>query len=270
MLKQETIQKIEKLLKITGLAEAIKDEAETDITIDDKLSIFSEEEVTTLKSNSYKEGKKAGVEMEVDDIKKELGLEFTGKTVKGLITAHKEHVIKEANITPNEKVKELETKLQTVQKTVQDQEKLLADKDNEVVSTKVNTELYKHIPAPKEDGPAFDQDDIIYKMRREGYDFKLEGGKVIPYKDGNKLTDKLSNDLPVKDVVSTFLKEKKLIASDTPITGGRGGGDKRPAGKPGSVTDIKKEFEAQGKSTLGSEFNAAVQEAAKDPDFKME
>lgn len=270
MLKQETIQKIESLLKIKGLAEAITSTEEVDLSIDDKLTAFTEEEVQTLKSNSYKDGKKAGVEMEVDDLKKEMGLEFQGKTVKGLAEALKKKTLEDAKIEPNEKVKELEGKLTTAQKAVQELEGRIVEKENEVASTKVNTELYKYIPAPKEDGPAIDQDDIIFKMKREGYEFKLEDGKVVPYKAGVKITDKVGNDLAPKDVVEGFLKEKKLISAEPTVPGGRGGGDKKPSGKAGSVSELKKDFEAQGKNVQGQEFAQAVQEAAKDPEFKME
>lgn len=271
MLSPSLIQKIESLLKIKGLEAAIKDEKEVDIAIDEKLSTFTEEEIQTLKSNSYKDGKKAGVEMEVDELKKEMGLEFQGKTVKGLSDAIKKKTLEEAKIEPAEKVKELEQKLSTAQNTVKELEGKIAEKDNEVASTKVNTELYKYIPPPKEDGPAIDQDDIIYKMKREGLEFKFENGKIIPYKNGQKLTDKVGNDLAPKEVVEGFLKEKKLIAEPAPTPGGRGAGDQKPTGKPGSVSELKKQFEAQGKNVQGQEFMVAVEAAAKDnPEFKME
>jgi hypothetical protein len=270
MLKQDTINKLAALAKVKpeDLTAAIKAEAETDVTIDEKLTVFSEDEVQALKSNSYKDGKKAGVEMEVDDIKKELGLEFTGKTVKGLIEAHKTHVIKEAKIEPGERVKELETKLSTIQETVKTYEKQLTEKSLEVESTKVKTDLYRYIPQPSEEGPALDQDDIINLMKNKGYEFKLEEGKTVAYKGGAKVIDNVGNNIAPKDVVQGFLKESKLVASETPIVGGRGGGDKKPPAKAGSVGELKKQFEVQGKSTLGQEFSSAFAEAAKDPEFK--
>src|SRR5687768_14504869 len=63
-LKKEVLQKIATILKVkdTDLEAAIKDEKEVDITIDEKLQSFTEPELTVLKSNSYNDGKKAGVE----------------------------------------------------------------------------------------------------------------------------------------------------------------------------------------------------------------
>lgn len=270
MLKQDTIQKIEQLLKIKGLAEAIKAEAEIDVVIDDKLHIFTDDEVQTLKSNSYKDGKKAGVEMEVDDLKKELGLEFQGKTVKGLTEAFKKKVLDDAKIEPAQKVKELEEKVTTLQNTVKDYEGKLSEKDKEVEGVKITNEIFQHIPEFGENAPALGKNEVWQLMKSNGYDAKLENGKTVFYKDGKQLQDKTANALPSKDVVELFLKEKKLVVEPhTP--GGRGGGDKTPLSKAGSLSDIKKDFEGKGKSVLGQEFADAVAAAAKDnPDFKME
>jgi ribosomal protein S13 len=271
MLKQDTIQKIEQLLKITGLAEAIKNESEVDVTIDDKLHIFTDDEIQTLKSNSYKDGKKAGVEMEVDDLKKEFGLEFQGKTVKGLTEAYKKKILDDAKIEPAKQVQELQEKLNTVQNSYKELEGKYKEKETEVETTIIKTDLFKYIPAPTEEGPALDQEDIVNLMKVKGYDFKRENGKVVAYKGGNKVTDKLGNDIEVKAVVDGFLKESKLRASEPPVPGGRGGSDKTPPAKAGSLSEIKKQFEAQGKSTLGQEFADAVAAAAKDnADFKMQ
>jgi hypothetical protein len=113
------------------------------------------------------------------------------------------------------------------------------------------------------------QDEIIQLMRINGYDFKREEGKLVPYKDGKKLTDKLGEALPVKDVTTGFMKEKKIITEEAG-PGGRGGGDKTPTGKAGKLSELKKTFAEQGKSTLGQEFSEAVAAAAKDnPEFDM-
>jgi hypothetical protein len=187
----------------------------------------------------------------------------------GLLNAYKNKILADAKIEPAEKVKELEQKLSTLQKTVGEYEQTLAAKDSEVTSVKINTELYKHIPAPKEDGPALDQDDIIDMMRRKGYDYKLEGGKVVVYKDGQKMTDKVGNDLGAKDVVESFLKERKLITEAAPLPTGRGAGDGKQTTVFTKFSEVKSHFEAQGKSINGEEFMNKVNELAKSPDFKM-
>jgi ribosomal protein S13 len=263
MLKQETIQKIENLLKIKGLSEAIKAEAETDIEIPE-LSIYDATELETLKNNEYKNGKEKGVEMAVKDAKEKLGLDFQGKSIDGLLNSYQKKVLEDAKIEPAQKVQELNEKLTTLQNTVKEYETKLAEKDSEVEKTIVNTELYKHIPAPKEDGPAIDQEDIIYKMKREGYEFKREGEKVVAYKNGNKVTNKMSEDLPVKDVVESFLKEKKLFATPQPTPTGRGGQDTKATLKATKLSELKAQYQAEGKSLIGQEFMQAAQQHAKE------
>lgn len=271
MLKQETINKLATLAKIKpeDLLSAIKAEAETDLTIDDKLTVYTEDEVQTLKSNSYKDGKKAGVEMEVDDLKKELGLDFQGKTVKGLVEASQKKALADAKIEPEKKVQELNEKVSTLQNTVKEYETKLSQKDQEVTGVKINGELYKHIPQFGDNAPALAADEVITLMKANGYEFKLEEGKIIPYKDGKQLQDKTANPLAPKDVVTSFLQEKKLITEGTTI-GGRGGDDKRPAAKAGKLSELKKQFTEQGKSLQGIEFSQAVEAATKDnPEFDM-
>jgi hypothetical protein len=266
MLKQDTINKLAVLAKIKpeDLLAAIKAEAETDITIDDKLTVFSEDEVTTLKDNEYKRGKTVGVEMAVKDTKEKLGLEFQGKTVEGLVEAANKKAIADAKVNPDQKVVELTEKITTLQKTVGDQEKQLQAKEAEVTGVKVKGELYKHIPQAGENDPAVGADDVIQLMMASGYEFKFEEGKLIPYKDGKQLQDKTANALPADSVVKDFVKEKKLRSEGPGVPGGRGGQDNKPPTAFSKLSDVKKSFEAQNKSVLGQEFSEAVQKAATD------
>jgi len=271
MLKKETLKQIATLLKIKedDFEKAIKDSNEVDIVIDDKLTTFTEEEQTTLKKNSYEEGKKAGVEMEIKSAKEKHGLEFQGKSIDGLLEAKGKKVLADAKIEPSEKVKELEGKIKILETTVANQDKKLADKETEVAGIRTNSELYRHIPLADEKGVQYTQDEVIGLMKINGYDFKTKDGKTIATKSGADLVDKVGNPIPVKDVVQGFMKEKKYITEKTP-DGGRGGGDKNPPTAFGKLSELKKSFETQGKSLLGEEFNKAVQDAVKaDTNFDM-
>jgi hypothetical protein len=264
-LKKEAIQKIATFLKIkdTDLETAIKDEKEVDISIPEKLSTFTDDEVQTLKTNEYKSGKEAGVEMAVKDAKEKLGLNFTGKSIDGLVEAATKKALDDAKIAPDAKVEELQTKITTLQGTVKEYETKLAEKETEVSGIKLNGELYKHIPKPGENGPALGADAVIMLMKAEGFEFKQENGAVVAYKGGKAVIDKLSNNLPVNEVISGFMKEKKLISEEA-APGGRGGGDKLPSGKAMKLSELKKQFADQGKSLLGEEFSQAVAQASKD------
>jgi hypothetical protein len=262
-LKKEAITMIAKLTKIKAedLEAAIKDEKEVDITIDDKLVTFSDEEQKTLKSNSYEEGKKAGVEISVKEVKEELKLEFQGKSIKGLVEAAQKKAIDDAKISPDKKVTELQEKVNTLQATVVDQEKKLQEKDGEVSNIRLNTELTKNVPA----GTTLEADEIISIMRLKGYDFQLKEGKLVALKDGKVMQDKVANAIPVKDVIGEFVKERKLSSAGDPPPGGRGGGGTPPPpAKFNTLSELKKNFTDQGKSLNGMEFMDAVEAAVKD------
>lgn len=267
MLSAKTVKLISSFLKIKEdeLNTAIKDEKEVDVPIDEKLSVLSEAEITTMKSNSYKEGKVAGVEMEVDEIKKETGLQFQGKSLKGLIDAHGKKVLADAKIEPEKKVVELQEKVATLQTTVKDYETKIADKDREVTGIKINSELAKHIPA----NSSLPADKVIVLMKADGYSPVIKDGKTVFEKDGKVLTDKLGEALQAKDVVEGYVKDNNLIKAEG-AAGGRGKGDEGGGkGKFSKLSEIKADFEANKKNVLGDEFKKAVEEAAKDPDFDM-
>ena len=271
-LKKETIAQIAKILKLkeTDITTAITSEAEVELKIDDKLQAFDDTELQTLKSNSYKEGKKAGVEMEVDELKKELGYDFTGKTIKGLIEFNKKEVLKDAKIEPEKKVTELQEKLTTIQKSYKELEDKIVEKDNEVASTKTKTEVFRHIPAFAEDS-GFDQEDVYNKMIREGYEYKLENGRTVAYKDGKQVLDKVGNPVEIKDVVNSYVVEKKIVTPEGKGPAGRGAGNGAATSKFGSLSELKKSWGESGKSMLGSEFREALDKAVKDnPEFALD
>ncbi len=266
-IKKETLELVEKLLKIkTGsLVAAQADTAEVDVPIDDKLSVLSEEELTTVKGNSYKDGKKAGVEMEVDSIKKELNLDFTGKTVKGLADAVAKKAVDDAKIEPDKKVTELTQKLATVQQTATDLQTKLAEKEGELTSVKTLGTLTKDIPA----NLSLPANKVLLLMKEDGYEYKTEDGKIVWYKDGKALTDKLGNNMPTKDVTTEYATANKLLTEAAP-KGGRGKGDESgPAGVFTKLSEIKAKYTAEGKSMLGDEFRQAVAEASKVDGFDM-
>lgn len=270
-LKKETIEAIAKLTKIKAddLQAAIADEKEVDLSIPDNLTALTEDEISTLKKNEYKNGKESGVEMAVKEVKQELNLDFQGKSVKGLVEAATKKAIEDAKIPANEKVAELQKKVETLQATVQDQDKKLSEKDNEVAGVKLKSELYKHIPA----GASLENDEVIELMKLKGYGFEMKDGKVISTLNGEAISDKLSNAIPVKDVITGFLKEKKLVAdgSGDDDVKGRGAGSGKPPVKFTKLSEIKAKFQAEGKSTLGMEFNEAVQKAVADnKEFDMQ
>jgi hypothetical protein len=271
MLSQKQVALIAKLLKIKAedIESAIKDEKEVEIEIDEKLSVFTADELKVLNANKYNDGKKAGVEMSVDEQKKKLGLDFTGKDIDKLIESVQAKAIADAKIEPDQKVKEITEKFTALQKTVGDYETKLKEKESEVENIYTLSEVQKFIPDSFGD-KALTKDDAIAMMKANGYDWKKVDGKVVFYKAGAELRDAVQNPLGAKDVVTSFLKEKKLIGEEETVPAGRGGGNRKPPAAYTKLSEIKKKFEEEKKSTLGSEFKAEVDKAvAANKDFDM-
>lgn len=274
MLTTATIEKLAKIAKIDAkeLETAIKDTAEKDVVVPDTLTVLDDKELETLKKNEYKAGKEKGLEMTIKDAKDKLGLEFSGKSIDDLLEAHKAKSLAEAKVKPDEKVAELETKLATVQNTAKELQTKLEKAESDTVAIKTNAEVFKYIPElTNENGPSFDRDEIMTMMKAKGYDFKLDNGNLVATKDGNPLTDKLSNPVPVKDVVTGYLKERKLLnESGEGTPAGRGAGSGAAGFKPGKLSELISKFESEGKSTYGTEFSQAVTAAVTDnPEFDM-
>lgn len=267
MLKKETIKTIAEKLKIkeADLTTAITADAEVDLAIDENLSVLTEDELSTLKKNNYNEGKKAGPEMEVDKVKKELGLDFAGKTVSALVDAVSKKAVEDAKIEPDKKVTELQEKLNKAQDTAKDLQTKLTEKETEVSTAKTQGLIVKDIPA----NTTLPAEKVLLLMKADGYDYKNEEGKIVWYKDGKALTDKLGNNLATSDVATEYATTNKLLDETAPA-GGRGGKDQKPPVNVFSkLSEVKAKFKAEGKSELGDEFRLAVQEAAKVEGFDM-
>lgn len=272
-LKPEVIAKLAALAKISAadLTKAITEKEEVDVPVPDGLQTFLEPELATLKKNQYDTGKAAGEEMAVKSGKEEFGLEFTGKTMKGLIQAAQAKAVAEAGQNPDARVKDLQTKVENLQTTVKGYETQIAEKDTAMSGLRDTYELGKHVVGAKEGGPSYSNDEIIHLMKMNGYDFKRnDKGVLEPFKNGEKMLDKLSNAQPVADVIKGFQKERKYISEEEETPGGRGGGNKPGGGKATKQSDIKAKFLAEGKSLNGEEYSKAVEAAVTaDPNFDV-
>ncbi len=272
MLKDDVVAKLATLAKIPAadLKAAITDTEEKDITIPENLTVLTTDEVTTLKTNEYNKGKGAAVELAVKDAKEKLGLEFQGKTIDGLIKAASEKALADAKLEPNAQITELKGQLETVKATAVTLQNQLAEKDKEITGVKINGELLKHIPAPGDNGPAIAGDDVIALMKANGYNFELKDGAVVAMKNGQLVQDNLSNPVKVSDVVTGFLKEKKLVTDAAAGPAGRGGGGSGKGVKATKLSELIKQYEAEGKHAAGQEFNEAVMKAKADnPEFDL-
>jgi peptidoglycan hydrolase-like protein with peptidoglycan-binding domain len=265
MLPAEQIKQIATLLKVdeTKLTEAIKSDKEETIDIAAGLQTVTEDDLTRIKNAEYSNGKEKGVEMKVKDLKEKLGLDFQGKTIEGLVEAASKKSLADAKIEPAEKVKELQKDLEILRSANETLKGQITEKDGAVNKAKIDREIFKHVP--KSD--SLTEDEFIGLMRMNGYDFKYEGNDLVAVKGDGIVKDNLAKPIPVKDVIATFAKEKKL-SNEEVIVGGRGGVDKKTGATFTKLSELKQHYTDQNKSTQGEEFlNHASKLKEANPEF---
>lgn len=268
-LSKEQVQEIEQKYKITGLTAAFEAEAVTPVTIPEKVNILTDDDLQRVKNDEYGNGKDAGVETAVKAFKTESGLDFAGKTLKGLAEAVAAKAIADAKIAPNEQVTALQADLDKVRKQYSDLERKNAD--GEALVSKANTrlQLFKAVPSLGEGAMSIEK--VITLMESDGYSFVTnENGKMVPQLNGNPIKDNLANVLPVADVIKTYAKENNIVSAAPAPPPGRGAKDSNPPSTFGKLSELEAKFKADGKSTNGDEFRAAVRAAkAENSEFKM-
>lgn len=265
MLSQEAIKKIAGIIKADPkvLEEAIKSEKETPVDIPE-LSVFTADELKTRDGNiektHYDNGRTAGVEMLIKDLKAKYGVELEGKDPEKFMNAFKSKIENDAKIQPDEKVKELSgtvTKLQDNIKTLQsEKEDLSKQLKNIGLTSKVLSSVEKEYLIGKSD--------MLSIMKSNGYSFEEEENKIVAKLNGNIIRDNMTQSpLSVDKVFDSYATEKKWIKE--PVRSGRGDGSSG-GGKeiPSSLSEFEKQWKEDGKSTNSAEFLAKAQEYAKD------
>lgn len=237
-LSKTSIEKLKKLgVDVDAIVSAATSESEVDVAIPDG-HFFTEEQLTVRDNTKYNEGKIAGEEMSVGEVKKAYNLSFTGKKVEGLVK-HLTERPKEEN--------EVITKLQ---KNISDME---AEKNriaSEFTNYKVRSSVKSAIPQLNN---GLSADETLSVLEANGYTFTEKNGKVIAMYKGNPVTDnKMLTELEAKDVITSFLNEKKWIGQAEPEKVGRGAGNNAFNGSKPVFTSAK-EVEQYWKETKGAD-----------------
>jgi hypothetical protein len=274
MLTAEQKKTVAALLKVKleDFESALTSTEEVALTIPEGIATLLPDDLTRVKNEEYGRGKTTGVEMAVKEAKEKMGIDFSGKSIDGLIEAANKKALADAKITPDAKVAELQKDMATLRTTNESLTQQIATKDAERESALTDREIFRALPSLGENAPAIDK--VIKLMRADGYDFKIQDGKLVPVKGGEIMKDATANVLDPKGVIMEYAKAEKLIAegaaggSGDPKGRGEGDGGKTPVFS--KLSELTKHYESQGKNTLGQEFSAKVQELVKaNPEFDM-
>jgi len=253
--KKETLAKIVSILKIkeADFTAALTSDTEVDLEIP-AVQTFTDEELNTRDENKKNDGIKAGKEIGAKEVRKAAGLEDeVGKDPAKIAQAIIDKAVKDANLKPDEKVKQLNDQIATLQNTVLQKDTEL----NTVITQAKQSALDNKILAafPKNRAETLTDGEYLTLIKSQ-VSIEEQDGKLIAKKDGVIIQDKLANPLPLTDVITNVFTERKWVAAEGNPGGGagRGGGDKGGT-KVTSLKELTAKYEADGKSIQGAEFS---------------
>ncbi len=270
MLTQELLTKLATLAKIDSkvLQDAITSTDEVAIDLPEVLT-FTKSELETRdsakKGNGYADGKKAGVEMAVKELKDEYNLDFEGKDLKDLVDNYGKKVLADAKITP----KETEDTIAKLRTTITEQQSKIAEAENRVKAVSINAKVKSLMP---ENAKGLSKDETEAVLRANGFDWDEDAnGNIIVKKNGEQILDTtLQTPVPAADAFKSIFTEKGWMAAGEAAPAGRGGSSSNPQLKATKLSEVEKEWTANGKNIQGSDFSAHVTALANaDPTFDM-
>jgi len=237
--------------KFMELAKA-EDEHEIKLTEGKYLSTDDLDELkVTVKQNGYEEGKTAGSEMTIKDIKKAKGLDFEGKTIPTLIKYYDEKVMSEAGKEPTEKITELTGSLENLQKKYDDDslewEEKFKLKDIELQNVNSNSFMSGLIPTIE----GFKKNHLLASFKSDGYGVAYnESGVGEPTLNGKVIKTDMEKVKPFTDVVNDWVQENQFIQ-----TKGRGGNNTpgTPGGTFKTMNDLMKHMDINKIDPLSSQ-----------------
>jgi len=276
MLKAEVIKKIAETLKVdpTKFAAAIAADDEQEVTLPE-LKVFTPAELTTHVANAgadalqtkYEEGKTAGVEMKVKELKTEHGIDFEGKDLSTFVVKYKAHVLKDANLPADDKLDAANTTIEGLRKNISTMEvthaTALQAKDGQIDTLNIRTQVESAIPSNLI--PTMKTKDVVSVFMSEHKVVKTDGGLQVQDAAGQVIKDQTTlAAVPLATVMQTYVAGREWLDK---TKDGRGAGDDGAGGSTGldGVTDIttfNDHLVAQG---IAVNSNAALAELKKLP-----
>lgn len=266
MLKKEVISKIAAALKLDAAAfeTALTSTEEADITIPENLTVLTAEELSSrdkiTEKKGYDKGAEASVEMLVKEQKRTFGLEFEGKDPAKLFEAFKTKVLADAKVEPSAALQEKETIISGLRANLLKLEQEKNEVASSVAKIRLESQVAKAIPTNLIAG--VEPDEVLLTMRHKGYDFEEKDGQIVAKRNGEVVADTALRPIPIKDVINSYVMERKWIddgAGAGDGKAGRGGGHSNPKlGTPKKLSEVEAQWKAEGKNTGTAEFESHV------------
>lgn len=272
MLSQKSKNAIAEVLGVSVdvLTSAISSEEEKDIDFDVKKSFNSQEwedyesAVDREKKGKYDEGKEVGEKQLIKSMKDAVGLDYEGRRSEDFIQKYKDKVIKDANINPDQRVKELTDDIEALKTSSTEKDTEISTLKGQLSGYKIDGKISEHLPGTLPKG--LKKEDVL-GIIKSNYSFDVdEEGKEVVKQNGEILKDKTRNHISFEQAITDFVTERGWNVAGT---GGRGRGNELPSGsvsdpkKIRSMSELRQYFEDNDISDKGSKAMGLIQEAAK-------
>lgn len=260
------IQEVEQSLGIEAgkLTEMIG--SEEDHTVDiSGLVIKSKDDHDTLIANVKKEAGVAAVEIAIKNARKDLGLEFEGKTMENLLKAHATKVETDAKIEPDKKVESLKGDLEKLRGISAEWEGKYNSLQESIKIEKQKSTIDQMLMKEMPDNMVMDKRDMLAILHsRNNFNIGEDGFEAIDPTTGKVLKNESTlSPKTAKEFISEFTKPYLK-----PVDGGRGGQNTTGAAAPGSLEAFEKEMADKG--ITGEAFNNELSARIKKGSLKID
>ena len=257
----ESLAKMAKVTDVEAFAKALTSETDTDFDLGlDNLIVRTKDEDEQVRENLLSESKTKNFtdafEIQIKNMKKDLGLEFEGKRQEDFIDAFKTQILSEAKVEPNKKIEELNSSLEALRGQVSEKQSAYEQLQSSIENDKRKYKAQSLIPElPEGLGLNKEEATSLYFMSHE---IKDDG----VYRNGEKLKDKLEKALSFEDSVNSFIESKGWNKKQPT---GRGGGAKGEgqSGLPTNLDEYDNYIKEKGWAAGSQEANALLSEVVK-------
>lgn len=274
MLKKNILEQIAGLLKIdaTKFVEAATATEEKEIDVPKELQVFTKTDLETRDRAKYTEGKTAGQDLLVKDIKKKKGIEIDSDDLEKVIEAAETKAVETAKIPPNEQLKEKDKEIDKYKNAATKASEKAAKLELEKADAALDSKLLRNFP--KERSSMLTDEEYLSLLKPRVKFIEKEGKEVVSI-DG-KVLEKADTfePIPLGEAMKGLFTEKKWLeapageggAGAGGSGGGRGGGNSSPGLIPKftKLSDVKKYADDNGINFQGQQGVALMKKAYAD------
>jgi hypothetical protein len=228
------------------LQEIMTSEDEVEIETD-PVHVFTDDEKQTLENNmkkdGYNEGKTAGSEMTIKEIKQMEGLDFEGKTADKLVENLRAKIQSDAQKKPNEQVEEWKQSYNQLKKTYETEKQALNQQLQSLQSEKKDIEITEKLKQGFGKLNNIDAGDAAL-IAKNTYNFDFDDNGNVIVKNGNQtLKNNVGEPRDYREVLTELAQYKNWLEKD-----GRGGGNSTGGGNGSFKTkqDLFRYMEKEG------------------------